>query len=82
MPKHIQAGPAAPQRQVEVFFLPRYLPKLDPDEYLNCDLKAVVNSGRPMHSRKQLNCKTHGHIRKVQWLSYLVSNGNFIWQWM
>lgn len=33
--------------QIEVFFLPSYSPELNPDEYLNCDLKAGVHSGTP-----------------------------------
>ena len=33
--------------QIEVFFLPSYSPELNPDEYLNCDLKEGVHSGIP-----------------------------------
>ena len=33
--------------QIEVFFLPSYSPELNPDEYLNFDLKAGVHSGTP-----------------------------------
>ena len=32
---------------IEVFFLPAYSPELNPDEYLNCDLKAQVHGGKP-----------------------------------
>jgi transposase len=35
----------AVKRYLEVFFLPAYSPELDPDEYLNCDLKSMVHSG-------------------------------------
>ena len=31
--------------QIEVFYLPSYSPELNPDEYLNCDLKIGVHSG-------------------------------------
>ena len=31
--------------QIEAFFLPSYSPELNPDEYLNCDLKGGVYSG-------------------------------------
>lgn len=27
------------QKKIEVFYLPSYSPNLNPDEYLNCDLK-------------------------------------------
>ena len=30
--------------EIELFFLPSYSPKLNPDEYLNCDLKDGVHS--------------------------------------
>ncbi len=30
--------------RIEVFYLPKYSPELNPDEYLNCDVKAGVNA--------------------------------------
>lgn len=39
---------------IEVFYLPSYSPELNPDEYLNCDLKVGVHSGAPARSKKQL----------------------------
>lgn len=52
--------------QIEVFFLPSYSPELNPDEYLNCDLKAGVHSGPPARSREQLKDKALSHLRKLQ----------------
>ena len=52
--------------QIEVFFLPSYSPELNPDEYLNCDLKAGVHSGPPARSQKQLKAKALSHLRKLQ----------------
>lgn len=52
--------------QIEVFFLPSYSPELNPDEYLNCDLKAGVHSGPPARSHKQLKAKALSHLRKLQ----------------
>jgi len=40
--------------EIEVFYLPSYSPELDPDEYLNCDLKQGVNSGNPSRLKEQL----------------------------
>ncbi len=37
--------------RIELFYLPSYSPDLNPDEYLNCDLKALV-SKRPDSRRK------------------------------
>lgn len=51
---------------IEVFYLPAYSPELNPDEYLNCDLKAGVHSGQPARSKKQLKEKTSTHMRMLQ----------------
>ena len=39
--------------EIEIFFLPAYSPKLNPDEYLNCDLKAGVHSKPPARDTKR-----------------------------
>jgi len=52
--------------RIEVFFLPSYSPELNPDEYLNCDLKAGVHSGVPARTKKQLKKKAISHLRKLQ----------------
>lgn len=52
--------------EIEVFFLPSYSPELNPDEYLNCDLKAGVHSGIPARTKKQLQSKALSHLRKLQ----------------
>lgn len=51
---------------IAVFYLPSYSPELNPDEYLNCDLKAAVHSGTPARSSEQLKIKTLRHMRKLQ----------------
>jgi len=52
--------------EIEVFFLPSYSPELNPDEYLNCDLKAGVHSGTPARTKDQLKQKAISHLRKLQ----------------
>jgi transposase len=52
--------------EIEVFFLPSYSPELNPDEYLNCDLKSGVHSGVPARSKEQLKDKALSHLRKLQ----------------
>lgn len=52
--------------QIELFFLPSYSPELNPDEYLNCDLKAGVHSGIPARDKKQLKRQAISHLRKLQ----------------
>jgi len=52
--------------QIQLFFLPSYSPELNPDEYLNCDLKAGVLSTAPARSKSQLKCKALSHLRMLQ----------------
>jgi transposase len=51
---------------IEVFYLPSYSPELNPDEYLNCDLKSGVHSGEPARSKAQLRDKATRHMRMLQ----------------
>ncbi|MEW8438351.1 MAG: IS630 family transposase [Candidatus Thiodiazotropha taylori] len=52
--------------EIEVFYLPVYSPELNPDEYLNCDLKQGVHSGKPARSKAQLKKKVTSHMRMLQ----------------
>jgi len=52
--------------QIAIFYLPSYSPELNPDEYLNCDLKAGVHSGLPARTKKQLKKKVISHMRMLQ----------------
>ena len=52
--------------KIEVFFLPAYSPELNPDEYLNCDLKAGVHSRPPSRNREGLKKKVISHMLKIQ----------------
>jgi len=54
------------REQIEVFYLPSYSPELNPDEYLNCDLKVGVHTGVPATSKSQLARKAIGHLRMLQ----------------
>jgi len=51
--------------QIEVFHLPAYSPELNPDEYLNCDLKIGIHSGVPARTKVQLKQKAISHLRKL-----------------
>lgn len=52
--------------QISIFYLPSYSPELNPDEYLNCDLKAGVHSGKPARNKQQLKQKVISHMRMLQ----------------
>lgn len=62
------------QDQIEVFFLPSYSPELNPDEYLNGDLKSGVHSGVPARTEDQLKRKALSHLRKLQKLPRRIAN--------
>jgi transposase len=62
------------KKMIEVFYLPAYSPELNPDEYLNCDLKVGVHSGKPARNKEQLKQKTSQHMRMLQRKPHRVRN--------
>lgn len=52
--------------KIELFFLPAYAPELNPDEYLNCDLKAQVHGSKPAKNRDELESRVRGAMMKLQ----------------
>ena len=54
------------KEKIELYYLPAYSPELNPDEYLNCDLKAGVHSKVPARTSAQLKKKTISHLRMLQ----------------
>jgi transposase len=52
--------------EIELFFLPSYSPELNPDEYLNCDLKEGVHSQAPAKTADELKSKAISHLKKIQ----------------
>ena len=62
------------QEEIEVYYLPSYSPELNPDEYLNCDLKAAVHSGKPARSKDKLRSKIVSHMRRLQNMPSRVSS--------
>jgi transposase len=53
------------REKIEVFYLPSYSPELNPDEYLNGDLKGRVHSGTQAHSAKDLKHKATSFMRRL-----------------
>jgi transposase len=62
------------KEQIEVFYLPSYSPELNPDEYLNGDLKSKVHSGRPVRNREDLEKKTRSFMRTLMRRPHHVCN--------
>lgn len=54
------------EEEIDIFYLPAYSPELNPDEYLNCDLKAGVHSGKPARNKEQLKRKVKSHMHMLQ----------------
>ena len=44
--------------RIEVFYLPKYAPERNPDEYLNCDVKANINTDGLPKDREELTGQT------------------------
>jgi transposase len=51
---------------IEVFFLPSYSPELNPDEFMNGDLKNRLNADVPSRGDKPLKKKVVSHLRSIQ----------------
>ena len=54
------------REQIEVFHLPPYSPELNPDEYLNGDLKRAVQQDVPPQDAQQLKLIAQRHLRVIQ----------------
>lgn len=64
--KLVKAWLARHVAKIEVFYLPAYSPDLNPDEYLNCDLKAGIRSAAPARNQADLAGKVQSHMRMLQ----------------
>jgi transposase len=51
--------------KIELFYLPSYSPELNPDEYLNGNLKNKVHSGKPVRNQGDLEKKTLSFMRTL-----------------
>lgn len=52
--------------KIELFYLPSYSPDLNPDEYLNCDLKSSMNRKASKRSKGHLKRKAQSCMRSLQ----------------
>lgn len=52
--------------RIELFWLPRHAPELNPDEYLNNDLKSQVNAERLPDTSKELESNLQRFMNKVK----------------
>lgn len=64
--KKVAAWVEARKEQIELFFLPAYAPELNPDEYLNGDLKQQLKTGRAARTQAELEERVRSILRRIQ----------------
>ncbi len=62
------------KEKIEVFFLPKYAPERNPDEYLNCDVKGNINADGLPKDRKELKGKLRRFMQKLNKLPARVAS--------
>jgi transposase len=60
--------------RIEVFYLPKYAPERNPDEYLNCDVKANINTDGLPKDREELKGKLHRFMQRLAKLPARVAS--------
>jgi transposase len=60
--------------RIEVFYLPKYAPERNPDEYLNCDVKANINTDGLPKDREELQGKLHRFMQRLAKLPARVAS--------
>jgi transposase len=70
----VRAWVAAHAERLEVFYLPRYAPELNPDEYLNNDLKGQVNATGLPYDKGEVRSHIQEFMRRLLHLPEHVMN--------
>lgn len=64
--KKVKEWLEANKEKIEVFYLPSYSPELNPDEYLNGNLKNKIRSGIPARNETDIISKTRSFMKTLQ----------------
>jgi transposase len=72
--KAVDQWVAEHQEQIELFYLPRYSPELNPDEYLNNDLKGGVNAAGLPGDQPGLRSRIQAFMHRLLHLPEHVRN--------
>ena len=64
--KHVKEWVAGREAQIQLFYLPSYSPDLNPDEYLNCDLKRSLGEKAGTRDKQKIKARARGHLRMLQ----------------
>jgi transposase len=62
------------KNKIEVFYLPKYSPERNPDEYLNCDIKGNINTDGMPKDREELKGKLSRFMQKLSELPQRVAS--------
>jgi len=62
------------QDRLEVFYLPKYAPERNPDEYLNCDVKVNINTDGLPKDREELKGKLRRFMQKLSKLPNRIAS--------
>jgi transposase len=62
------------KEKIEVFYLPKYTPERNPDEYLNCDVKTNINTDGLPKDREELRGKLHRFMQKLSKLPRRIAS--------
>ena len=62
----VRAWVRAHRDALAVYYLPPYAPELNPDEYLNNDLKLGVAARAPARAKPELAKAARSHLRTLQ----------------
>jgi hypothetical protein len=65
MTPEVAAWVTAHRERLELFYLPRYAPELNADEYLNIELKGAVNAAGLPHTKGEVRSRIQEFMRKV-----------------
>jgi transposase len=70
----VDAWLADKKDRIEVFYLPKYSPERNPDEYLNCDVKVNINSDGLPADREELKSKLHRFMQRLSKLPQRIAS--------
>jgi transposase len=68
------SGSGSHRERLRLFFLPPYSPELNPDEYLNQDVKTNALGGRPPQDADDLAANGRGSLRSTQRMPTVVQS--------
>ena len=71
---HVREWLEVKEDELEIFFLPSYSPELNPDEYLNNDIKQGIHSKTLFRDEKSLKKGVLSHMRMLQKMPKRVKN--------